>query len=214
MFGFYDTDRFPHAREPPEKLHADGNLHFCIKMVFVLRYDGDILTEAVQQYACHIIGTPEENDLILPAVHPEGLFCKGGQCKAFKSILPLTFFLCDGKVLHFVHSVMLDEVCLCIVGNEIISLIIPAQCPRADLIECPGRIIQQKFKEEVDQNNKREAKVAKKEYKILNDGYEGASVIVECGFLSNPEECELLGKEDYQNKIANTLVNAIDEYFK
>ena len=77
-----------------------------------------------------------------------------------------------------------------------------------------GRIIQQKFKEEVDQNNKREAKVAKKEYKILNDGYEGASVIVECGFLSNPEECELLGKEDYQNKIANTLANAIDEYFK
>ncbi|ELC8419771.1 N-acetylmuramoyl-L-alanine amidase CwlD [Clostridium perfringens] len=77
-----------------------------------------------------------------------------------------------------------------------------------------GKIIQQKFKEEVDQNNKREAKVAKKEYNILNDGYEGASVIVECGFLSNPEECELLGKEDYQNKIANTLANAIDEYFK
>ncbi|EOU1652364.1 N-acetylmuramoyl-L-alanine amidase CwlD [Clostridium perfringens] len=77
-----------------------------------------------------------------------------------------------------------------------------------------GKIIQQKFKEEVDQNNKREAKVTKKEYKILNDGYEGASVIVECGFLSNPEECELLGKEDYQNKIANTLANAIDEYFK
>ncbi|HBI6909802.1 TPA: N-acetylmuramoyl-L-alanine amidase CwlD [Clostridium perfringens] len=77
-----------------------------------------------------------------------------------------------------------------------------------------GKIIQQKFKEEVDQNNKREAKVAKKEYKILNDGYEGASVIVECGFLSNPEECELLGKEGYQNKIANTLANAIDEYFK
>lgn len=77
-----------------------------------------------------------------------------------------------------------------------------------------GKIIQQKFKEEVDQNNKREPKVAKKEYKILNDGYEGASVIVECGFLSNPEECELLGKEDYQNKIANTLANAIDEYFK
>ena len=77
-----------------------------------------------------------------------------------------------------------------------------------------GKIIQQKFKEEVDQNNNREAKVAKKEYKILNDGYDGASVIVECGFLSNPEECELLGKEDYQNKIANTLANAIDEYFK
>lgn len=77
-----------------------------------------------------------------------------------------------------------------------------------------GQIIQEKLKEEVDPSNKRESKVAKKEYKILNDGYEGASVIVECGFLSNPEECALLGKEDYQNKIANTLVNSIDQYFK
>lgn len=77
-----------------------------------------------------------------------------------------------------------------------------------------GKIIQEKFKEEVDQNNKREAKVAKKEYKILNDQYEGASVIVECGFLSNPEECNLLTNEEYQNKVANTLANSLDEYFK
>ena len=76
-----------------------------------------------------------------------------------------------------------------------------------------GKIIQQKFKEEVDQNNKREAKVAKKEYKILNDGYEGASVIVECGFLSNPEEEKLLLQDDYQNKLAWGIYNGIMDYF-
>lgn len=77
-----------------------------------------------------------------------------------------------------------------------------------------GQIIQKSFKENLDSNNKREAKVAKKEYKILNDSYEGASVIVECGFLSNEEECSLLVKEEYQEKIADTLLKAVEEYFK
>lgn len=77
-----------------------------------------------------------------------------------------------------------------------------------------GQIIQKSFKENLDKNNKREAKVAKKEYKILNDSYEGASVIVECGFLSNEEECALLVKGEYQEKIANTLLKAVEEYFK
>lgn len=77
-----------------------------------------------------------------------------------------------------------------------------------------GQIIQKSFRENLDSNNKREAKVAKKEYKILNDSYEGASVIVECGFLSNEEECSLLVKEEYQEKIADTLLKAVEEYFK
>ena len=77
-----------------------------------------------------------------------------------------------------------------------------------------GKIIQQKFKEEVDQNNKREAKVAKKEYKILNDGYEGASVIVECGFLSNPEEEKLLNTEKYRLKTAWAIFDGILTYFE
>lgn len=77
-----------------------------------------------------------------------------------------------------------------------------------------GQIIQQKFREEVDSSNKRAPKVAKKEYKILSDDYECPSVILECGFLSNPEESVLLSKEEYQTKIANAISNSIDEYFK
>ncbi|MDZ5254981.1 N-acetylmuramoyl-L-alanine amidase CwlD [Clostridium sp. LIBA-8841] len=77
-----------------------------------------------------------------------------------------------------------------------------------------GQIIQQKFREEVDSSNKRAPKVAKKEYKILSDDHECSSVILECGFLSNPEESVLLSKEEYQTKIANAISNSIDEYFK
>ena len=76
-----------------------------------------------------------------------------------------------------------------------------------------GQIIQQRFKEDVDSSNKRVAKVANKEYMILNDGHKGASLILECGFLSNPDEGVLLTKEDYQAKIANAILKSIDEYF-
>lgn len=77
-----------------------------------------------------------------------------------------------------------------------------------------GQIIQTKFKEEVDATNKRVPKVAKKEYLILNDNHKGASLILECGFLSNPEEGLLLTKEDYQAKIASAIGKSLDEYFK
>lgn len=38
------------------------------------------------------------------------------------------------------------------------------------------------------------------------------AVMVECGFLSNPAECELLSTEAYQRKLAVTLFAAITEY--
>ena len=38
--------------------------------------------------------------------------------------------------------------------------------------------------------------------------------IVECGFLTNPEEAGLLCKEEYQNKIVEAIVNGIEEYLK
>ena len=38
------------------------------------------------------------------------------------------------------------------------------------------------------------------------------AVLVECGFLSNSEECELLCSPDYQKRLADTLATAITEY--
>lgn len=40
------------------------------------------------------------------------------------------------------------------------------------------------------------------------------SVLVECGFLSNPEECKLLGSEQYQQALASSLAAGIEEFLQ
>lgn len=47
----------------------------------------------------------------------------------------------------------------------------------------------------------------------IMDHVEVPSVIVECGFLSNPEECENLKTESYQNKVAWGIYLGLQEYF-
>ena len=39
-------------------------------------------------------------------------------------------------------------------------------------------------------------------------------VLIECGFLSNANERYLLQKEDYQKKIAESITNAVIEFFQ
>ena len=38
-------------------------------------------------------------------------------------------------------------------------------------------------------------------------------VLIECGFLSNPEEEKLLLEDEYQNKLAWGIYNGIIDYF-
>ena len=73
--------------------------------------------------------------------------------------------------------------------------------------------IQNGLKEKINDNNKRIAKCAKTQYKILRDQYDGASVIVECGFLSNYNEEEKLKSDNHQNMIVDGIVLGIDNYF-
>lgn len=71
--------------------------------------------------------------------------------------------------------------------------------------------IQKSFKEILDTDNGREAKANNSYYILLN--VKCPAVIAECGFLSNYEEAELLEKENYQEKVAEAVVNGIDDYF-
>lgn len=41
-----------------------------------------------------------------------------------------------------------------------------------------------------------------------------AGVLIECGFLSNPNERYLLRQEDYQEKLSIAITNAVIEYFQ
>ena len=75
-------------------------------------------------------------------------------------------------------------------------------------------LIQDSLKEKTEDNNKRIAKAAKKQYRILRDGYDGACVIVECGFLSNGAEEKRLKTDEHQNKIVDGIVCGVNKYFE
>lgn len=74
--------------------------------------------------------------------------------------------------------------------------------------------IQESLKETVKDNNKRVSKPAGDSYLILRDKYEGASVLVECGFLSNPEEEQRLQTEEHQDLIVQGISLGIEKYFE
>ncbi|ATD53974.1 N-acetylmuramoyl-L-alanine amidase CwlD [Clostridium chauvoei] len=74
--------------------------------------------------------------------------------------------------------------------------------------------IQEELKQSVKDNNKRVAKPAGESYLILRDKYEGASVLVECGFLSNPDEEAKLKTDEHQNALVEGISNGLDKYFK
>lgn len=63
----------------------------------------------------------------------------------------------------------------------------------------------------IQQSNTRSNKPSDNSYYILFNA-EVPSVMVECGFMSNYEENENLKKEDYQKRIACTIMLGISEY--
>lgn len=67
--------------------------------------------------------------------------------------------------------------------------------------------LQEELADRLDKNNKRKAKENKSYYILLHT--DCPSVIVECGFLSNPEEAELLKSDRYQEEIAEAVCKGI-----
>lgn len=80
----------------------------------------------------------------------------------------------------------------------------------------PGKLlaemIQSSIKEHADPENKRKAK-SNSDYYVLK-ATDIPAVIVECGFLTHPEEEKKLNTEDYQNTIAWSIYAGIVKYFE
>ena len=74
-----------------------------------------------------------------------------------------------------------------------------------------AQYIQNSLKQRTDTNNKREAK-ANTDYYILRTT-EIPAALVECGFLSNPEEEQKLNDTEYQDKVAWGIYCGILDYF-
>lgn len=74
-----------------------------------------------------------------------------------------------------------------------------------------AKSIQEELNSSIQKENKRES--LKITGKYIIEHVEIPITIVECGFLSNPEEAELLEKDEYQNKLAWGIYNGIMDYF-
>ncbi len=72
-------------------------------------------------------------------------------------------------------------------------------------------LMQNNVKTNLQPENNRATKQADKNIRLLDSIYSPA-VLVECGFLSNPEETELLNTEQYRNKIAYVISISILQY--
>ncbi|SHH44918.1 N-acetylmuramoyl-L-alanine amidase CwlD [Tepidibacter thalassicus] len=72
-------------------------------------------------------------------------------------------------------------------------------------------LIQEELKRVLDKSNNRQPKGRDDLY--LLKGNSIPSVLIECGFLSNSKEEELLKRDDYQNKIAWAIYIGIQKYF-
>lgn len=74
-----------------------------------------------------------------------------------------------------------------------------------------AKAIQSRLLEELDRGNTRQAKASNSYYVIRN--VKVPAVIVECGFLSNPDEEKLLQQDEYQQDIAHAIYMGIKDYF-
>lgn len=76
-----------------------------------------------------------------------------------------------------------------------------------------AKCIQDSLKENVHDNNKRIEKAAGTSYLVLRDDLDAASILVECGFLSNPGEEAKLKTDEHQDSIVKGISLGIDKYF-
>ena len=74
--------------------------------------------------------------------------------------------------------------------------------------------IQNALKETIPDGNKRVSKPAGDAYLILRDEYDCAAILLECGFLSNPEEEQRLKSEEHQNLMVNGIKLGLERYFE
>ncbi|MBQ8408316.1 MAG: N-acetylmuramoyl-L-alanine amidase [Clostridia bacterium] len=76
-----------------------------------------------------------------------------------------------------------------------------------------AELIQNNCHEKLQPSNSRSTKVANSTIRLLNEATCPA-VLVECGFLSNPEEAAMLGTQEYRQKIAFLLFCSITEFLE
>lgn len=73
-----------------------------------------------------------------------------------------------------------------------------------------GEIIQSELKSMLDPGNRREAKPTTNLLVLKN--LKAPAILIECGFLSNPDEEALLSNDEYQDKLAMAIYKGVTKY--
>ena len=72
--------------------------------------------------------------------------------------------------------------------------------------------VQNKIKRDLQPDNNRVPKSGKGIYLLEN--LENPAILIECGFLTNPEECEKLSEKEYQKQLSFSILCGIIEYIE
>ena len=75
-----------------------------------------------------------------------------------------------------------------------------------------AQTIQNKVKDDLQNDNNRKIKSGKNVYILEN--IKNTAVLIECGFLSNAEECKKLSEKEYQKELSFSIVCGIIEYIE
>jgi N-acetylmuramoyl-L-alanine amidase len=82
--------------------------------------------------------------------------------------------------------------------------------PNSTESERLAHAIQARVREDTQPHNNRVPKPGKNMYLLEN--LQNTAVLIECGFLSNAEECEKLSQKEYQKQLSFSIVCGIIEY--
>ena len=82
------------------------------------------------------------------------------------------------------------------------------KCPESMVL---AQKIQSNTRQKLQPNNKRTIKAADSKIFLLDNAISPA-VLVECGFLSNPNESKLFESDTYKNELARVIYEAIMEF--
>lgn len=75
-----------------------------------------------------------------------------------------------------------------------------------------AQLIQNNIKLHLQKDNNREIKEANSSIFLLHKA-KNPAVLIECGFLSNPEECSKLNNETYRKELASLIYQSVIEFF-
>lgn len=84
--------------------------------------------------------------------------------------------------------------------------------PKNDESRLLAESVQSRVREEIQKENNR--KIKKGEGMYILENIENVGILVECGFLTNPEECEKLAQKEYQKSLSFSIFCGIIDYIE